>query len=75
MSEVRVGSSEVRVTATEGLLPCPFCGGRPIVRYLTTAGIRTHSRIECTNCHVKTDYYVHEFGERNVTKVWNRRAV
>lgn len=27
MTEVRAGSSEVRATATEELLPCPFCGG------------------------------------------------
>ena len=62
------------MTATDGLLPCPFCGGKAIVKHLITAGIRTHSRVECANCHIKTDYYVHEFGERNLIKVWNRRA-
>ena len=61
------------MTATDELLPCPFCGGEARVRHLTTAGVRTHSMVECTNCHVKTDYYVHEFGERNVAKIWNRR--
>lgn len=59
---------------SEELKPCPFCGGAPRIKHLITAGIRTHSRIECTNCHIKTDYYVHEFSERNVIKVWNRRA-
>ena len=47
---------------TDRLLPCPFCGGKAWIKHLTTAGIHTHSRVECTNCHVKTDYYVHEFG-------------
>ena len=56
------------------LLPCPFCGGRARVKHIITAGVRTHSMVECTNCHVKTDYYVHEFGERNVVRIWNRRA-
>ena len=25
-------------------------------------------------CHIKTDFYLYEFGERNVIRVWNRRV-
>ena len=62
------------MTATDELLPCPFCGGTARIRHLTTAGVPTHSMVECTKCHIKTDYYVYEFGERNVAKIWNRRV-
>ena len=55
------------------LLPCPFCGGKAFVKYLYTAGIRTHNRVECSRCHIKTDYYLHEFGNRNIIAIWNRR--
>ncbi len=62
------------MSATDKLLPCPFCGGAPRIQHLFMADEPTHSRVICTNCHVKTDYYVYEFGERNIIKVWNRRA-
>lgn len=62
------------MTATDKLKPCPFCGGKARIMHLTSAsGIETHSMVECRSCHIKTDYYVYEFGERNVIKVWNRR--
>ena len=62
------------VPTSEELLPCPFCGGAPRIQHLFMADKPTHSRVICTNCHAKTDYYVYEFGERNIIKVWNRRA-
>ena len=62
------------MSETDKLKPCPFCGGKAQIKHLITAGVRTHSRAECTRCHVKTDYYIHEFGERNVIAVWNRRV-
>lgn len=62
------------ISDSQTLLSCPFCGGEARIKHLITAGVRTHSRVECTRCHVKTDYYIHEFGERNVIAVWNRRA-
>lgn len=65
---------EDAMSATDELKPCPFCGGEAQIKHLITAGVRTHSRVECTRCHVKTDFYVHQFGERNVIKVWNRRT-
>lgn len=34
----------------------------------------SHSMIECSKCHVKTDYYVYEYGERRVIGMWNRRV-
>ena len=59
---------------TDELRPCPFCGGTPRVKHLFSGGEPTHSRVECTRCHIKTDYYVYEFGERNIIRVWNRRT-
>lgn len=56
------------------LLPCPFCGGKARFKHLYVAGEPSHTKIECSKCHIKTDYYLHEYGERNVIKVWNRRV-
>ena len=58
----------------ERLKPCPFCGGKATIRHMYVAREPSHSRVECTSCHVKTDFYVHEYGERNVIRVWNRRV-
>ena len=52
----------------------PFCGGAPRIQHVFMADEPTHSRVICTNCHAKTDYYVYEFGDRNIIKVWNRRV-
>lgn len=57
----------------EKLLPCPFCGGEARIRHMYVAGEPSHSMAECTKCHVKTDFYVYQFGERNVIDVWNSR--
>ena len=54
---------------SDELLPCPFCGTTPIIRHLYLAGEPT-----CPLCHIKTDFYVYQYGERNVIKVWNRRT-
>ena len=62
------------MTVTVKLLPCPFCGGKARIKHLYVGKEPTHSKVECSKCHVKTDFYLYEYGERNVTKVWNRRA-
>lgn len=58
----------------EKLLPCPFCGGKARFVHLYVAREPTHTMAECTKCHVKTDYYLYQFGNRNVINVWNKRA-
>lgn len=62
------------VTESKVLLPCPFCGGKARIKHLYVGGEPSHSRVECGKCHIKTDFYVYQFGERNVTRVWNRRV-
>ena len=56
------------------LKPYPFCGGRARIKRMYVACEPSHSMIECSKCHVKTDYYVYEYGERRVIGVWNRRV-
>lgn len=58
----------------ERLKLCPFCGGSARIRHLYLAGEPSHSKIECSKCHIKTDYYLYEYGDRNVIKLWNRRV-
>lgn len=48
MTEVRAGSSEVRATATEELLPCPFCGGEVRLQ-------------DFDHLNTRTGKYVHEW--------------
>lgn len=55
------------------LKPCPFCGGKARIKHLYISDEPSHSRIECSKCHIKTDFYLYEYGERNVIRVWNRR--
>lgn len=56
------------------LKPCPFCGGKALIRRMYVAGEPSHSSVECSECNVKTDFYVYQHDERNVIKVWNRRV-
>lgn len=69
-----LSASKEPVTDENGLMPCPLCGGKARIRHMYVAGEPSHSRVECTECNVKTDFYVYEYGERNVIRVWNRRA-
>lgn len=62
------------VTESKALLPCPFCGGMARIRHMYVSDEPSHSMVECGKCHIKTDFYVYELGERNVIKVWNRRV-
>ena len=62
------------VTESKVLLPCPFCGSKARIKHLYVGGEPSHSRVECGKCHIKTDFYVYQFGERNVIRVWNRRV-
>lgn len=54
---------------------CPFCGGRPDVRYNQTVGITYSADIICRNCNLK----LHAWGfnkndlDREITAKWNKR--
>lgn len=78
MTEVRAGSSEVRATATEELLPCPFCGGKAklvkqshalyfggkLVRWKVSHACLCGTYISTKCCGTKTE----------AKRMWNRRA-
>jgi len=55
---------------TEKLLPCPFCGGTPILE-LFNDGFFDYARIRC--CRVMFDWCGDETGEQAIA-AWNRRA-
>ena len=52
------------------LLPCPFCGGTPILE-LFNDGFFDYARIRC--CRVMFDWCGDETGEKAIA-AWNRRA-
>ena len=58
----------------EKLKPCPFCGGKARTRHLYLADEPTHTKVECSTCHIGTDYYLYEYNDRRVAKVWNTRV-
>jgi len=53
----------------EILLPCPFCGGPPLLGPENPEDEYTHYRVICRDCKVSTrlDY------DESVVKCWNRR--
>lgn len=55
---------------TYKLLPCPFCGGTPILE-LFNDGFFDYARIRC--CRVMFDWCGDETGEQAVA-AWNRRV-
>ena len=55
---------------TYKLLPCPFCGGTPILE-LFNDGFFDYARIQC--CHVMFDWCGDKTGEQAVS-AWNRRT-
>ena len=55
---------------TYKLLPCPFCGGTPILE-LFNDGFFDYARIRC--CRVMFDWCGDETGEQAIA-AWNRRA-
>ena len=54
-----------------GLLPCPFCGGRPLV-LIQQDGLDRVMRIECMTCHCSTPQliYYHEPKPYDTAKRW-----
>lgn len=54
-----------------GLLPCPFCGGRPLV-LIQQDGLDRVMRIECMACHCSTPQliYYHEPKPYDTAKRW-----
>lgn len=56
------------------LLPCPFCGGRAILRERFVHGVanKKHYRFECVECHA-----VYKNWFKNINRAvaaWNRRV-
>lgn len=68
------------------LKPCPFCGGRAVLKAKTKHGIGFTIWCECSKCHSKIDGYCPniesednslesiEHCKNSAIKAWNRRA-
>ena len=59
---------------TDELKPCPFCGGKARIKHLYVANEPTSSKVECSRCHIGTTYYVYQYGDDNVIRLWNARV-
>lgn len=60
------------------LLPCPFCGGKPDVKYIGDASTpERFIEIQCSECGAKRTDGAHHFGldwlENTAAQGWNRR--
>lgn len=61
------------------LLPCPFCGGSPNVKYIGNDFTKKRSIIiQCTNCHAQRTDGAIRFGMDWLKNIsfdrWNRRV-
>lgn len=63
---------------TEGLKPCPFCGGQAILWYGTGSNGELYSAgIECSKCQASVPQLWRsdlETAQAEVREAWNRRA-
>lgn len=60
------------------LLPCPFCGGDPVIKYIGNEHTKKRRiEIKCSKCRVKrtdaTIYNDFEYLERVASEQWNER--
>lgn len=57
---------------TEQLKPCPFCGGKAVLRHFYPAfGARMRSKVICKKCRCNSG----EWGRTDkAVEAWNRRA-
>nr|DAF22419.1 MAG TPA: restriction alleviation protein [Caudoviricetes sp.] len=72
----------------EELKPCPFCGGKPVLKFekRSSCGRGRVIRVECTKCYVGIYGYSPDLNceetaldniencKRNAIRDWNRRA-
>lgn len=56
---------------SEGMKPCPFCGGDPCIVGLKEEGSRTMFIVECQKCNCQIAPF---FSESRAAKEWNQRV-
>ncbi len=57
---------------TEALKPCPFCGGLPIMQWVSLGSVQEDDPkyIKCAGCHGRASMFDHE---DEAIAAWNRR--
>jgi Lar family restriction alleviation protein len=76
----KVGFSDLMLSETENLLPCPHCGGKPCgavwMEYFLDMGAWPTVRVICADCNSMMDTKGLTKSEaiRDATEKWNRRA-
>lgn len=58
----------------ENLLPCPFCGKKPIIETWSSGGPMFMCKCNNPDCAVPQDGYPKGRKPENVIEEWNRRA-
>ena len=61
----------IKGETSDGLKPCPFCGGEPVLRHPLVSG---GYGIECDTCRANIYYSAECLGKEVVIEAWNRRA-
>lgn len=57
---------------TEGLLKCPFCGGRPIINWEESCNLQhDHNYVSCADCDADSKWCP---TPAEAVAAWNRRT-
>ena len=79
MCKVNYTDNNGRIFQANELLPCPFCGGDPVMLFIGNSHTKSRKvEIKCKNCHVKridaTIMHTHDWIAYCAINNWNQRT-